>query len=917
MRAPRSNTAEVNSNSAHRKGLPSQLGSTYLKATIAMSLNEYRRKRDFQQTDEPAGDRPVKRGALYLVQKHAASHLHYDFRLELDGVLKSWAVPKGPSLDPSVNSLAVHVEDHPIAYGSFEGVIPQGEYGGGTVMLWDRGTWEPEDDAAEGYQKGKLVFRLNGERLKGDWALIRMGGKAGHGGKNWLLKKLDDDEARSGGEYDIRTENESVASGRTMEEIASNAKAPAKATPHARASRKKSTNARPDRRIRKPGTGRSSRAASVDGARRSAMPANIAPELPSLVEHLPQDAGWLYELKLDGYRMICFVRGGKPSLITRRGNDWTDRFPTIAGAVEALVLDNAILDGEIVALKQDGTSDFQLLQNMIRNEDNNQIVFFVFDLLYYGDHDLRHVPLVERKQLLSQLIGKERHSRVIRYCDHIAGQGAEVFTSACGHGIEGIVAKRGESHHSERRTSDWVKVKCLKRQEFVIGGWTDPAGARASLGALLVGYYRRPSELVYRGRVGTGFTQQSLRDLEEVLQPLEQKQSPFHRRPAGVAARGGIHWVEPKLVAEVAFAAWTADGMLRHASFQGIREDKDPRGIRRELPLNNITSGTTNSAHDPDSRMEAAAPARTPSAKRRQDPADAFAEVRLTHPDRILFADEKITKRDLAAYYTAVASFALPHMVGRPLSLLRCPNGSTKACFYQKHFGETMPEAVRGVSVKEKSGNATYIVIDGLAGLISLVQLGVLEIHPWGSREDRIDRPDRLIFDIDPAADVAWNEVVRAAGHVRERLKDLGLQSFVRTTGGKGLHVVAPIARRTTWDELKTVAKAFADALVRAQPSRYIAQSSKAKRAGKIFVDYLRNDRGATAVASYSTRARPGATVATPLSWDELSAQLRPDRFNTRTVPERLQNMNKDPWQGFFELEQTITRAMPSQISKW
>ena len=430
-----------------------------------------------------------------------------------------------------------------------------------------------------------------------------------------------------------------------------------------------------------------------------------------------------------------------------------------------------------------------------------------------------------------------------------------------------------------------MKVKCKKRQEFVIGGWTDPGDGRESLGALLVGYYRSPSELVYAGRVGTGFSQQSLHDLHKVLQPLEQKRPPFWKAPAGIAARGVIHWVKPKLVAEVAFADWTADGVLRHASFQGIREDKDPTEITREVAIDNRLSVADQSAKNQKDRGEAMTPASTTKIRAAAHSTDVFAGVRLTHPDRVLFPDEKITKRDLAVYYTAVAPFLLPHIKGRPLSLVRCPDGSTKACFYQKHLGTTMPEAVRGIEIKEKAGMATYIAIDDLAGLISLVQMGVLEIHPWGCREDRIERPDRLIFDIDPAEDLAWGDVVRAARHVRERLEDLGLDSFVRTTGGKGLHVVAPLVRRASWEELKALSKAFADALVREQPKRYIAQASKAKRAGKLYIDYLRNEKGATAIASYSTRARPGATVATPLTWDELSVSLRPEQFNTRTVP--------------------------------
>jgi bifunctional non-homologous end joining protein LigD len=532
-----------------------------------MSLEQYHRKRHFEQTSEPKGGRLVEGGGQYLIQKHDASRLHYDFRLELDGVLKSWAVPKGPSLDPGKKLLAVHVEDHPLEYGSFEDVIPQGEYGGGTVMLWDRGTWEPEGDATETYRRGKLVFRLHGERLKGQWALIRMGGKAGQDGKNWLLKKLDDEEARPAEDDDILSWlTTSVATGRTMEQIANNRKPAKKPTSKTRRPKKPAASERPDLRIRRPSTPRSLDPSRLAGARRAAMPEKIAPELPTLVEKVPQGTGWLHELKLDGYRMIGVVRDHKASLITRRGHDWTHRFPTIAAALRELADRSAIFDGEIVMLNPDGTSDFQALQNVMRRGNDSSIIYYLFDLLNYHGHDLRQVPLSDRKKLLSRLIAHGKHAGPIRYSDHISGEGPQVYLSACHHGLEGIVAKKADSHYVERRTTDWVKVKCLLRQEFVIGGWTNPGGGRESLGALLVGYYRAPSDFVYCGRVGTGFTQQSLQDLYKLLKPFEQKTSPFRKPPAGVAARGVIHWVKPKVVAEVVFGQWTDDSLLRQAS---------------------------------------------------------------------------------------------------------------------------------------------------------------------------------------------------------------------------------------------------------------------------------------------------------------------------------------------------------------
>jgi bifunctional non-homologous end joining protein LigD len=647
------------------------------------------------------------------------------------------------------------------------------------------------------------------------------------------------------------------------------------------------------------------------------MPRKIAPALPVLVEELPEGPEWLHELKLDGYRVICFTRVRKAMLCTRRGHDWTARFPSIVGAVEELRLENAILDGEIVALKPDGTSDFQALQHALRLSDDRQIVFFVFDLLYYRGYDLRNVDLIDRKRLLARRLGEAQPSRFIRYNDHIPGHGAEVFSSACRHGLEGIVAKRSNSHYVEGRTTDWVKVSCLRRQEFVIAGWTERPGARESLGALLVGYYRTSTELVYCGRVGTGFTTESLRALHRALKGLEQKRSPFQLPPTGSATRGVIRWAEPRLVAEVAFAAWTAAGMLRHTSFRGVRKDKDPREITLELPKSAHWPREDKPAGQRNSRRERIAPGLPIQITMDRKSPDVFAGVSLTHPDRVLFADEHLTKRDLAAYFTSVASSILPHIVGRPLSLVRCLDGSKKPCFYQKHLGETMPEAVHGIMITEKARKANYIGIDDIQGLISLVQMGVLEIHPWGCQQDRLDRPDRLIFDIDPAEDLKWGDVVHAARRVKERLDDLRLTSFVRTTGGNGLHVVVPIARRTSWESLKTFARTFADALVREHPRHFVAQASKAKRAGKIYLDYLRNEKGATAIASYSARTRRGATVATPISWDELSASLGPERFNTRTVPIRLRNTSQNPWRGFFEIQQAITRSMHTQIRKW
>jgi bifunctional non-homologous end joining protein LigD len=874
-----------------------------------MSLNEYRKKRNFSRTREPKGNEPARGGRSYLIQKHAASRLHYDFRLELDGVLLSWAVPKGPSLDPAKKCLAVHVEDHPLEYGSFEGTIPKGEYGGGTVMLWDRGTWEPEGDAAANYRRGKLIFQLHGERLKGGWVLLRMRNKGNDDGKNWLLKKLDDGEARP--DDDITAElTTSVATGRSMDQIADEAK-PAKQP------KPTEPTERADLKIRKQSSTVAQSSVPAQRIRRAAMPSLIAPELPTLVEKIPAGPEWLLELKLDGYRLMGSVRKNKTALLTRRGHDWTPRFPTVAAALSELEDGDMIVDGEVVVLKPDGTSDFQALQNVIRQKDYDRLVYFVFDLLYHRGKDLRRVPLIERKLLLRRLLDDKNRSPVIRYSDHLSGDPDEVLSLACRHGLEGIVAKRADSPYEEGRTTDWVKVKCKKRQEFVVGGWTDPGGSRDSLGALLVGYFRGHSQLVYCGRVGTGYTESSLRELHARLRPLARGSSPFQEPPSGVAARGVIHWVKPQLVVEVEFAAWTDDAILRHASFQGIREDKPAHEIGRETPMimNAPSKGKSHKTRNPRHQSkDQPSPANHPAHASSEDVVEG---IRVTHPDRILFPDDQITKLDLAHYYAAISPMILPQIAGRPLSLVRCPSGQTGSCFYQKHPSETLSDAVHRITIKEKAGEAAYITVDEPAGLIALVQMGVLEIHPWGCRADRIERPDRLILDFDPAEDRDWADVVRAARLARARLEELGLQTFVRTTGGKGLHLVAPIARRTTWDELKDFARAFADALVREKPREFIAQSSKAKRKGKIFLDYLRNERGATAIACYSTRARPGATVATPLSWNELSESTQPGQFSVRTVPVRIKALKQDPWKGFFEVEQALTKAMLARVRAW
>lgn len=871
-----------------------------------MSLNEYRRKRDFRRTPEPKGKAARGKGRRFVVQKHAARRLHYDFRLELDGVLKSWAVPKGPSLDPSERSLAVHVEDHPLQYGSFEGVIPPGEYGGGTVLLWDQGEWEPEEkDPKAAYQKGKLHFHLKGKRLKGRWTLVQMHGKASDDGKNWLLIKSDDAQARSG-KKDIRDEDTSVTSGRSMEQIASDAdRVWSSDTPLEELAEQGGGDGAPTQPIN---------VSKLKGAKKSRLPGKFQPQLATLVRNAPAGDAWLHELKFDGYRLLCRIGRGKPRLITRRGNDWTNRFPTVAQAIGELGWKDSMLDGEVIALGSGGTSDFQALQNMMNRGRDEDIAFYAFDLPYYNGHDLTPVPLVERKRLLAQLLTGQPHDGVIRYSDHIAGRGRDVLASACRRSVEGIVSKRADSPYEQKRSRSWVKVKCLKRQEFVVGGWSDPAGSRQDFGSLLLGYYQN-DRLTYCGRVGTGFSQESLETVKAKLDERPAKAPPFHDPPTGSPDRD-VHWVKPELVAEIEFGSWTEDGMLRHPTFLGQREDKDPREVTREIEAEAVGDNGKTKGKSSKTKFTAKKPRAGSSTKSATGGGATVAGVRISNPGRVLYPDQGLTKLDLAHYYETVADWILPYVVDRPVTLVRCPRGHGQKCFYQKHLTESMPESIEGVEVEESGGTGLYVSINTPADLITLVQLGALELHPWGSRKDKLDRPDMMIFDLDPGEGVVWKAVVQAAHTLREHLEEIGLVSYLRTTGGKGLHLVAPLTRRSSWSEVKSFSKDLADAMVRTDRDKYIATASKAKRRGKIYIDYLRNERGATAVASYSTRARKGAPVATPIRWDELSADLAPNHFNTSNLPRRLASLSSDPWEGFFDVRQSITKAMARQVSQ-
>jgi len=846
-----------------------------------MPLREYARKRDFTRTPEPRG-RPhgARSGAAaFVIQKHAASRLHWDFRLELDGVLKSWAVPKGPSLDPADKRLAMHVEDHPVEYGDFEGVIPAGEYGGGTVMLWDRGTWTPVGDAREGYRKGSLKFRLDGERLQGGWALVRMRGRSERDGdRTWLLIKEKDGAARAGWDAGkIEGKAKSVASDRTMEQIAAAKDRVwhAKDAPWEGPSAPPAAGARAARA--KPATAaRAARAkpaaAPATRGRAGALPRFVPPELATLVSEAPEGNEWLHEIKFDGYRILARLEDGRVRLMSRNDKDWTARLPEVAEAVARLPARRALIDGEVVVLQPDGTSSFQALQNLMQGERRGELAYMVFDLLHVDGRDLTGLPLEERKAALGELVG-EKASGTVRYSAHVVGGGVEFLRQACRLHLEGAVAKRRDAPYRSGRGRDWLKVKCGRRQEVVIGGFTRGEGSRVGLGALLVGVREGP-RLVFAGKVGTGFDAKSLRALTSRLEKLERRDSPFDPAPRIAGAR----WVKPELVAEVAFTEWTSDGKMRHPSFQGLREDKPPTEVRREVET-------------------------APSA--RAGDGATVGGVRLTHPDRVLFPKPRTTKLDLARYYESIAEWILPHLAGRPTTLVRCPDGIDGQCFYQRHAGPgAAGGALRRVKIRGQKGEG--LVVDSVDGLISTVQLGILEIHTWNATTDDLERPDRIVLDLDPGPGVTWARVIEAARLVHGMLERVGLESFVKSSGGKGLHVVAPLTPGASWDETGAFTRAVAETLARRQPDRYTATMAKTARPGKIYVDYLRNRRAATTVAAFSTRARAGAPVSMPLAWDELSPRVTADRFTVATVPSRLAARREDPWRGYLKVGQRL-----------
>ena len=876
-------------------------------------LARYRSMRDFGVTDEPSGKTKTgtKAKLPFCIQKHAASHLHYDFRLGWNGVLKSWACAKGPSYSVKDKRLAVQVEDHPIEYGGFEGIIPAGQYGGGTVMLWDQGTWEPQEshtDVDEGLRDGNLKFVMHGTKMKGKWALIRMGGKAAEEKKpNWLLIKEHDEFERPPDAPAVTDEESlSVVTGRSLEQIAGsedhvwNSKETQRGP---RAWYRKDAAASSASALvddAKPKAAKAVKAAAppldLKGLPKEAQPGFVKPQLAQQAETAPDGAGWLHELKLDGYRMQARKVGGKVQMLTRSGLDWTARVPSVAAAVAALPTQELTLDGEVVVLAEDGTTNFANLQASFQDGAKDPLTYFVFDLLHVDGHNPRGLPLRERKAMLAKiLVAADPMS--LRLSEHLESGGQVMFQKACELRAEGIISKKASGKYSDGRSSDWLKMKCLHEQEFVVGGFTLPSNGSAGVGALLLGYYVG-KKLVYAGRTGTGFTQKSSKAIRQQLEGLRADEGSFVKPPA--EARRGAIWVKPELVAQVRFATWTAGNQLRQAAFLGMREDKAASEVVRE------TSGPTPKRAKGSAMPRASASHKIPPAKAALVMEKAL--VRLTHPEKVLDASTGVTKEMLADYLWTAAPRILPHIEHRPLSLVRLPDGVGGEQFFQKHVTKTLPKGIGCVDVPNKKTGVleSYITVDNREALASLAQMSTLEIHPWGSKNDDLERPDRLVIDLDPDESLAWSTVCEAAVEVRDLLKELGLESFVKTTGGKGLHVVFAVEPELEWPTIKEFAHGVVNRIERQNPKLYLTKMTKAARVGKIYLDYLRNERGATAVAPYSTRARAGVGVAVPLEWSELGGKERPV-FRLVDFSAWSGRLDDNPWDELGKKKQRVT----------
>jgi bifunctional non-homologous end joining protein LigD len=848
---------------------------------MSKNLDDYNRMRDFSATSEPAAKRSVKKTAKdhalqFCIQKHDASRLHYDFRLELDGALKSWAVPKGPSLDPRVKRLAVHVEDHPLDYATFEGRIPEGHYGAGDVIVWDRGVWIPQGDPAQAYAKGKLKFELQGEKLGGLWNLVRthMPGKQ----EQWFLIKHQDGAAKPESDYDVvSAEPDSVLSERTL--VTQKPKAADKPKPIKKPARKVAPK---------------TQSAPLTGAHKAKLPDQLKPELATLVERAPQGE-WSYEIKFDGYRIMARIDHGEVKLFTRNGHDWTHKLPGQAEALAALNLESAWLDGEMVVANEQGVPDFQALQNAFDAGRSANIVYFLFDMPYLNGVDLRELPVEERRAALATVL-KPNKNPLLRFSDAFAENPDALLNSACQMQMEGLIGKRLGSPYVSRRSSDWIKLKCKHRQEFVIVGYTDPKGSRSAFGALLLGLHDRDSgKLRYAGKVGTGFNESTLKSLYEQLIPLKAKKPSVVNPPSGVDAKG-VHWLKPALLAEIAFAEMTKEGAVRHAVFHGLRNDKPAKDITEERP---------SVVKPKEKTVEKSAPSQLGLAK---------GKVRITHPDRVIDASSGTTKMQLAEYYAHVAQWILPELKDRPVALVRAPDGIAGELFFQKNAEHL---AIPGITVLDKKlTGQPMMVINSAEALIGAVQMSTVELHTWNATSDNLDKPDRFVLDLDPDPALPWKSMVEATQLTLSVLDELGLKAFLKTSGGKGIHLVVPLTRKLGWDEVKDFSHAIVSHMATLLPERFSAVSGPKNRVGRIFIDYLRNGLGATTICAYAVRTREGLPVSVPIFREEVAELKGGNQWNVHTVHERLAEVGGGPWADLKKTRQTITADMRRRIGR-
>jgi bifunctional non-homologous end joining protein LigD len=867
---------------------------------MAKPVSEYTRKRNFDITSEPpetAGRAPGGKGKAlsFVIHKHDARNLHYDFRLELDGTLKSWAVPKGPSLDPKNKRLAVHVEDHPLGYGSFEGNIPEGQYGAGDVIVWDRGIWQPHGDPRETYKAGKLKFTLIGEKLTGDWALVRTHLQGSGDKEQWLLIKEKDEAVRSADEYDIVADKpQSVVSGATVGEGRTSANA----------SKRKTAAAAPV--AGKTPAGKTAKKAKT---KQSAVPQKLSPQLATLMG-TPPEGDWLYEIKFDGYRIMTRILDGEVRMFTRNGHDWTERLPLQAKAVSELNLGDGWLDGEMVVLNDAGLPDFQALQNAFEIGRSKDIVYYLFDVPFLNGEDLRETPVEDRRATLKKLLGKQKKG-LLRFSDAFSASHRDIIESACSLSLEGVIGKRAGSAYQSRRSPDWIKLKCKLRQEFVIVGFTKPQGTRSGFGALLLAVNEEGAGLVYAGRVGTGFNQKMLGELYDRMKPLEQDDSPLAKKLTSAQGRG-VHWIKPTLVGEVEFGEWTREGIIRHASFIALRSDKPASEVVHEFPKTpkDIKAPFKPKASKADAPKGAEKTDQPKAAGKRIDKDRVeVAGVMISHPERVIDQQSGLHKIDLAHYYESIGDWILPHLDHRAVALLRCPDGVDGEQFFQKHSERLAIPNIKQLDPKLDPGHAALMEIDSVQALVGAAQMGTIELHTWGSTYDKIELPDHFVLDLDPDPALPWRSMTEATQMTLSVLDELGLDAFIKTSGGKGMHIIVPLARKADWDTVKAFAKALAQFISQQLPERFTATSGPKNRVGKIFIDYLRNARGASTVAAYSARARPGLPVSVPVSREELAGLKSSDQWNIANLQKRLRKLKADPWAG-YKNTQRITKPM-------